>query len=91
MLKIRYGPRFKREYKLAKKRGCDPQKLSVVLKLLQNQLPLPEKYKDHKLVGKYSGYRECHITADWLLIYKIENDTLTLVLSRTGSHSDLFE
>ena len=52
MLKIRYGPRFKREYKLAKKRGCDPQKLNVVLKLLQNQLPLPENYKEHKLVGR---------------------------------------
>ena len=52
--------------------------------------PLAEKYKDHPLRGIYTGHRECHITPDWLLIYKIENDLLTLSLTRTGTHSDLF-
>ena len=41
-------------------------------------------------MGNYEGYRECHITPDWLLIYKIENEILTLTLTRTGTHSDLF-
>ena len=51
---------------------------------------LPEKYKDHNLSGNYNKYRECHIEPDWLLIYKIEYDTLILTLVRTGTHSDLF-
>ncbi len=51
---------------------------------------LDAKYHDHALNGTYKGYRECHIKPDWLLIYYIENDILTLTLSRTGSHSDLF-
>ena len=51
---------------------------------------LPEKYNDHPLKGDYTGHRECHITPDWLLIYKKENDLITLSLTRTGSHSDLF-
>ena len=48
------------------------------------------KYKDHTLSGDYSGFRECHITPDWLLVYQVINDELVLFLSRTGTHSDLF-
>ncbi|HBK53325.1 MAG TPA: type II toxin-antitoxin system mRNA interferase toxin, RelE/StbE family, partial [Syntrophomonas wolfei] len=51
---------------------------------------LPQKYLDHPLTGNYAGHRECHITPDWLLIYKIEKDILILSLTRTGTHSDLF-
>ena len=51
---------------------------------------LPQKYSDHALKGIFSGYRECHIEPDWLLIYKISEDVLVLSLYRTGSHSDLF-
>jgi mRNA interferase YafQ len=61
-----------------------------VLRILVQNKPLPQKYRDHQLVGNYSGHRECHITPDWLLIYKIEEDILTLSLTRTGTHSDLF-
>ncbi|MBF1198794.1 MAG: type II toxin-antitoxin system YafQ family toxin, partial [Fusobacterium periodonticum] len=51
---------------------------------------LEEKYKDHYLQGNYSGFKECHIKPDWLLVYKIEDNVLVLTLSRTGTHSDLF-
>jgi mRNA interferase YafQ len=53
---------------------------------------LPPKYRDHSLVisKEYKNVRECHIEPDWLLVYRIENDELTLYLIRTGSHSDLF-
>ena len=64
--------------------------LTEVIKKLANGERLPEKNKDHALSGDYSGYRECHITPDWLLIYEIENDELILYLTRTGTHSDLF-
>ena len=90
MLDIQYEKSFKKDYKRMLKRGCNPQNLQDVLTLLVNQQPLPEKYRDHNLSGNYAGYRECHIEPDWLLIYKIFNDKLVLVLTRTGSHSDFF-
>ena len=52
---------------------------------------LPEKYKDHQLKGEWQGFRECHIEPDWLLIYRIEDNELTLYATATGSHADLFE
>ena len=91
MLNIRYGNRFKKEFrKVLGREGHTAEKFTAVLEYLVNEKPLPTEYRDHKLVGKYIGYRECHIMPDWLLIYRIEKEVLTLVLSRTGSHSDLF-
>ena len=87
---VTYGKQMRRDLKLAVKRGYDISKLDEVIDILCTTQALPEKYKDHSLSGNYAGYRECHITPDWLLIYKIENDILTLVLFRTGTHSDLF-
>jgi mRNA interferase YafQ len=81
---------FKKDYKLAKKRGKDLKILLTVIENLATGIKLEEKYKDHQLSGNYSGYRECHLEPDWLLIYKIINNELSLVLTRTGSHSDLF-
>ena len=92
MLKVEYTGQFKRDYKLAIKRGCDPNQLQEVVSLLINELPLPEKYRDHALTNSrdYKGMRECHIEPDWLLVYKIYQDILILRLIRTGTHSDLF-
>ena len=90
MLKIRYSSRFKKDYKAIIKRGYDIRLLEKVLNIMILNKPLPQKYLDHALIGKYGGHRECHITPDWLLIYKIERDTLTLSLTRTGTHNDLF-
>ena len=82
--------KFKKSLKLAKKRGLDLKLLDKVITMLQNDIPLEEKYRDHELKGKYQGFRECHIQPDWLLVYRIENDLLVLTLSRTGTHSNLF-
>lgn len=87
---VDFGKQMRKDLKLAKKRGCDLSKLNEIIDLLCTSQFLPEKYKDHSLTGIYKDYRECHIEPDWLLIYKIENETLTLILFRTGSHSDLF-
>ena len=73
-----------------KKRGLDIRLLDNVIDMLRQGQTLDIKYRDHALIGNYEGYRECHIKPDWLLIYYIENDILTLTLSDTGSHSDLF-
>lgn len=92
MLKIEFTAQFKRDYKLAKKRGCNPKKLAEVMKLLQNQISLPEKYKDHALKDSenFQDARECHIEPDWLLVYQVKEEILTLKMLRTGTHSDLF-
>ncbi len=67
------------------------KRLDAVIGLLSiSDEPLPEKYNDHWLLGEFIGYRECHIESDWLLVYKKEKDDLILVLTRTGTHSDLF-
>ena len=81
---------FKKDLKLAKKRGYDLSLLNKVVDTLAMGKPLAEKYKDHNLVGNFTGCRECHITPDWLLIYEILNSELILYLTRTGTHSDLF-
>ena len=74
-----------------KKRGIDISLLDEVVDLLRQGRQLEERYHDHGLTGDLAGFRECHIKPDWLLIYLIENDILTLTLIDTGSHSDLFK
>jgi mRNA interferase YafQ len=90
MLTIKYHTLFKKDFKRIKKRGYDISRLEKIVELLANEVSLPEQFKDHNLSGNYNGFRECHIAPDWLLIYQVNNNELVLVLSRTGSHSDLF-
>ena len=88
MFEITYSGKFKRDYRLMKKRGYDMKLLRDVVDLLRAGIPLDEKYKDHPLDGDFRGSRECHIRPDWLLIYwKGQN---YIELQRTGTHSDLF-
>ena len=87
---VRRSSEFKRDYKRAKKQGKDTSRLLEVIEMLANDKPLPLKYRDHALSGNWKGYRECHITPDWLLVYrKTDNDELLLLLARAASHSDL--
>lgn len=81
---------FKKDLKRIIKRGYDQNLIVEIISLLADGIELPQKNKDHALVGNYEGCRECHITPDWLLIYKINDDELILFLTRTGTHSDLF-
>ncbi len=91
MLEILYLNSFKKDYKLAKKRGKNISKLKTVIEIIAEGKKLPEKYKDHQLKGsEYKGCRECHIEPDWLLVYRIINQELILELLYTGTHSDLF-
>ena len=92
MLRIEFTGQFKKDFKLAIKRGCSEKELTTVISLLANEQPLPAKYRDHSLENSrnYKGMRECHIKPDWLLIYKVYSDRLVLELIRTGTHSDLF-
>jgi mRNA interferase YafQ len=82
------GTQFRRDVKLAERRGKDMSKLRELILLLVEGDPLPPRYKDHPLGGDWKHHRDCHIQPDWLLLYKIDGDDLYLV--RTGTHSDLF-
>ena len=87
---LRYTTTFKKQRKLLIKRGYDISLLDTVITMLANGEPLPEKYRDHALAGPRKGQRDCHIRPDWVLIYEINNNELTLLLCETGTHSDLF-
>lgn len=90
MYEVRFTTTFKKSYKLMKKRGLNLNLLDEVIDILRQGRKLDEKYRDHALSGNYQGFRECHIKPDWLLVYLLEDDILTLTLINTGSHSDLF-
>lgn len=82
--------RFKKDLKIAIKRGYDMALMEAVVSTLAEGRPLDENYHDHPLKGNFEGCRECHITPDWLLIYELAETELILYLTRTGTHSDLF-
>ncbi len=88
MLDVRYSTQFKKDFKTCIKRRYDMSLLQQIIDTLRIPVPLPISNREHKLSGNYFGYKECHITPDWLLIYK-QTDT-ELKLDRTGTHADLF-
>ncbi len=81
---------FDRDVKRLERRGCDMDRLWKTVDLLLEREPLPEQYRDHALTGDRQGLRDCHVAPDWILIYFRREDKLVLVLSRTGTHSDVF-
>ena len=80
---------FKKDVKRVQKRGKDFDVFRDVIANLAAAQPLDPKFRDHSLVGQYTGTRECHIEPDWLLIYESTDDEIVLI--RTGSHTDLFK
>lgn len=88
--KLEMTGKFRRDLKTVIKRGYDMDLIQEVIDMLVEGKPLPAKYKDHNLTGNYVKHRECHVSPDWLLIYRVEEDILVLTLTRTGTHSDLF-
>ena len=89
LYEVKQTVQFKKDYRLAKKRGQDLRLLQEIIHLLADGKPLHEKNRDHPLTGDWKVFRECHITPDWLLVYKLEDDILVLTLTRIGTHSDL--
>ena len=89
MYTLKFTNQFKKDYRLMIRQGKDISLLDNVIEKIQKGEKLEEKYRDHALTGTYRGFRECHIQPNWLLIYFIENQIMTLTIVRTGSHSDL--
>lgn len=83
-----FSSKFKRDLDRVEKQGKDSEKLKVIIAVLMESGQLPNINRDHALTGDWKNHRECHIAPDWLLIYKLSEDSL--YLARTGSHSELF-
>lgn len=90
MLNLKFATKFKKDIKKFKHDKDVQDKLEEIIKLLLNEKKLPEKNRDHNLVGNYVDHRECHICPDVLLIYKRDFLEDKISLERIGSHSDLF-
>lgn len=90
MYHLEYTNKFKKEYKLAIKRGYKEALIQKVISSIAQKLPLPAKNKAHKLTGIYNDCWKCHIQPDWLLIWQVNEATDTLILISTGTHADLF-
>lgn len=88
MLGVQYSTKFRRDFKLCVKRCYDMTALQKIIDTLRIPEQLPQRNRDHTLTGNYIGYRECHVAADWLLVYRQDSDILFLY--RTGTHADLF-
>ena len=91
MMEIRYHNKFKKDLKTLKKRKKNLELLKEVITMLAEEKVLPEKYREHDLIGEFNGYKDCHIQNDWVLIYKIDKTISLISLYRTGTHSDIFD
>jgi mRNA interferase YafQ len=83
-----YTNRFEKDLKLMIKRGSDPESIKSIIRKLIAEMPLERKHRDHLLIGNFKDRRECHIEPDWLLIYRLEENSI--IFERTGTHADLF-
>lgn len=90
MYTVKTTNRFDKDVKQCQKRGLNMELLKKAIKILEEKGMLPPSYKPHKLSGNYAGFWEAHIKGDWLLVWQINEEELTLILTNTGTHSDLF-
>jgi len=90
MYKVSTTHRFEKDLLRCKRRNYDMSLLSEAVSILAKTGTLPEKYRSHKLSGKFTGCWECHIKSDWLMVWRQNNEELTLLFTNTGTHSDLF-
>lgn len=90
MLQVEYTTKFKRDLKLAKKRNKNLDALREIMKKIEHEEKLSQKFRDHSLTGNWNHHRELHIEPDWLLIYKLIPEERVVIFVRTGTHADLF-
>lgn len=90
MFVLKMTSQFKKDLKKIKNNPHKIQNLKQVLLNLEENGVVPSEYYPHKLTGNYSGYIECHVENDMLLIW-IDADENIIKLVRLGSHSELFK
>lgn len=91
MLDLRFTNQFKKDYKLAQRRGVDLSELEGIINKLRRGEPLDARYKDHPLSNNWRNHRDFHLHPDVVVIYCIKDNDLILEMVRMGSHSDLFK
>lgn len=92
MYSIDYTNEFKKQAKLMQKRSYNMELLNNAIKILIATGTLPfNEYKIHKLKGNYANLWEAHLQPDWLLVWCQNKNTVTIILTHTGTHSDLFQ
>ncbi len=91
MYTIKTSSTFEKDLTRCIKRNYNLKPFEDVVSLLESSGKLPVKYKSHKLSGNYNGFWECHLKPDWLIIWRQNDITRVIELTRTGSHSDLFK
>jgi len=91
MYKLTYTHQFKKDLRKCQKRGLDMQALHQVIRLLAETGTLPQEYRPHMLAGTHKNIWECHIKPDWLLLWKQNDEELILIMTNTGTHSDIFK
>ena len=87
---VRTTQEFDKDVERCKQQGRNMQHLKDVVDLLIEDGCVPEAYNPHLLHDKYAGLWECHIEDDWLLVWRQNDNRLTLLLTNTGSHKELF-
>jgi mRNA interferase YafQ len=87
-LDLRTTTAFERDLRRVNKQGKDPDKLEIIVDILQAKAQLPARCRPHPLRGIWAGHWDCHVEPDWLLLYRVTDEDLILV--RTGSHAELF-
>jgi mRNA interferase YafQ len=90
MFTSRLSKNFKKDIEKARRQKKDLALLSKVMYTLLSGKPLDPIFQDHPLKGQWGGYRDCHVTSDWVLIYRVLDDEQTIKFERLGSHAELF-
>ncbi|MCX6272944.1 MAG: type II toxin-antitoxin system YafQ family toxin [Bacteroidetes bacterium] len=90
MFSLQYTTAFTQDVKRVKKRAYNTRLLLKALVSLEADGIVTSNCKPHKLSGSYSDCWECHLKADWLLIWRKNEEHNSIELIRTGTHADLF-
>ena len=88
MARLKPSTQFKKDLKRVRNHPRKMEALKTILQMLEDDMPIPQEYSPHSLVGNYAGCMECHIESDFLLIWQDRDE---VYLMRLGSHSELFK
>lgn len=90
MFTLRTTREFDASLRRCIRKGRDIEIFRETANILAEEGCLPPEYSPHKLTGIFSGYWECHMEDDWLLVWKQDDDKLILTMTNTGTHKELF-
>ena len=90
MLTQKLSKSFKKDVEKARRQKKDLELLVRVMHTLLSEKPLDPIFQDHPLKGNWKCFRDCHVTSDWVLLYRFLSDENAIKFERLGSHSEFF-